>query len=195
MVSAQTSSLSDFVDNSESEYFPDIESQGSLGAFKVANSWGTERHNKGFYWFSYDSLNRYTSVSGGSSTNRYSAVWDVAKIEVRPYGEGSDLYIRYTLNTCDRGQGKMYITATKGDEVYTYEAGPKRKFGMNSSTLLISTDRCHLLDRKSEYISKKRTHYWVRFVLYFAKPISQSPLMISGWSAFLLLMNSSIKSV
>lgn len=106
---------------------------GEMGAFKVANSWGTERHNKGFYWFSYDSLNRYTSVSGGSSTNRYSAVWDVAKIEVRPYGEGSDLYIRYTLNTCDRGQGKMYITATKGDEVYTYEAGPKRKFGMNSS--------------------------------------------------------------
>ncbi|MBQ8057861.1 MAG: hypothetical protein IJ275_05965 [Ruminococcus sp.] len=106
---------------------------GEMGAFKVANSWGTERHNKGFYWFSYDSLNRYTSVAGSSSTDRYSAVWDVARIEVRPYGEGSDLYIRYTLNTCDRGQSKMYITATKGDESYTYEVGPKRKFGMNGS--------------------------------------------------------------
>lgn len=106
---------------------------GEMGAFKVANSWGTGFHNKGFYWFSYDSLNRYTSVSGGSSDNRYSAVWDVARMEVRPYGEGSQLYIRYTLNTCDRGQSKMYITATKGDEVYTYEAGPKRKFGMTNS--------------------------------------------------------------
>ncbi len=27
----------------------------------------------------------------------------------------------------------MYITAKKGDEVYTYEAGPKRIFGMNNS--------------------------------------------------------------
>ncbi len=106
---------------------------GEMGAFKVANSWGTGFHNKGFYWFAYDSLNRYTSVSGVSNDNRYSAVWDVARIEVRPYGEGADLYIRYTLNTCDRGQGKMYITATKGDEVYTYEAGPKRKFGMSGS--------------------------------------------------------------
>ncbi len=106
---------------------------GEMGAFKVANSWGTSFHNKGFYWFSYDSLNRYTSVSGGSSDNRYSAMWDVSRMEVRPYGEGSQLYIRYTLNTCDRGQGKIYVTATKGDEVYTYEAGPKRIFGMSGS--------------------------------------------------------------
>lgn len=46
---ANTTSLPDFVDNSESPYFPAIESQGSLGAFKVANSWGTERHNKDFF--------------------------------------------------------------------------------------------------------------------------------------------------
>ncbi len=106
---------------------------GEMGAFKVANSWGTSYHNKGFYWFAYDSLNKYTSVSGVSNDNRYGTVEDIARIEVRPYGEGSDLYLRYTLNTCDRGQSKMYVTATKGDEVYTYEAGPKRKFGMNSS--------------------------------------------------------------
>ena len=106
---------------------------GEMGAFKVANSWGTDHHNKGFYWFAYDSLNRYTSVSGGSSENRYSAVWDVARITVRPYGHNSELYLRYTLNSCDRSQTKIYVTATKGDEVYTYEAGPKRKFGMNNS--------------------------------------------------------------
>lgn len=106
---------------------------GEMGAFKVANSWGTDFHNNGYYWFAYDSLNRYSSVSGLSQENRYSAMEDFTRIEVRPYGQGSDLYIRYTLNTCDRGQGKMYITAKKGDEVYTYEAGPKRKFGMDSS--------------------------------------------------------------
>ena len=106
---------------------------GEMGAFKVANSWGTGFHNKGYYWFAYDSLNRHTSVSGLSEENRYATMKDIARVEVRPYGEGSNLYIRYTLNTCDRSQGKMYITAKKGDEVYTYEAGPKRMFGMNSS--------------------------------------------------------------
>lgn len=106
---------------------------GEMGAFKVANSWGTDRHNKGFYWFSYDSLNRYTSVPDLKEDNRYSAVKDVARIEVNPYGENSQLYLRYTLNTCDRSQGKIYVTATNGDKTYTYEAGPKRKFGMSGS--------------------------------------------------------------
>ncbi len=107
--------------------------KGEMGAFKVANSWGTDSHNKGFYWFSYDSLNRYTSVPNLSESDRYGAVKDIARIEVCPYGENSELYLRYTLNTCDRSQSNVYITATKGDKVYNYEAGPKRKFGMSGS--------------------------------------------------------------
>lgn len=106
---------------------------GEMGAFKVANSWGTDFHNKGFYWFAYDSINRASSVSGVDNTNRYSAVEDVALLTVRPYGENSHLYLRYTLNTCDRGQSKIYVTAEKDGETFTYEAGPKRKFGMDGS--------------------------------------------------------------
>ncbi|MGL5150716.1 MAG: carbohydrate-binding protein, partial [Clostridium sp.] len=37
---------------------------GELGAFKVANSWGKESYNKGFYWITYDSLNQVSSVEG-----------------------------------------------------------------------------------------------------------------------------------
>lgn len=106
---------------------------GEMGAFKVANSWGTGFHNEGYYWFAYDSINRYSSVSGVFEDKRYSSMDTFARMQVRPYGEGANLYIRYTLNTCDRGQGKIYITAKKGDEVYTVEAGPKRLFGMENS--------------------------------------------------------------
>ena len=35
-----------------------------LGAFKVANSWGTDYYNDGFIWVMYDALNGETAVSG-----------------------------------------------------------------------------------------------------------------------------------
>lgn len=41
-----------------------IQDNGELGAFKVANSWGTSYKNDGFVWVSYDALNATTAVSG-----------------------------------------------------------------------------------------------------------------------------------
>ncbi len=138
---------------------------GEMGAFKVANSWGTDRHNKGFYWFAYDSINRYSAVSGMNDSNRYSAVEDVALLTVRPYGENAHLYLRYTLNSCDRSQTKIYVTAEKDGETFTYEAGPKRKFGMSSSKFsydgtLSSNDGTMLypLDNIVPYISSENLH-------------------------------------
>ena len=106
---------------------------GEMGAFKIANSWGTERHNKGFMWIAYDALNMTSCVKDSPVTGNYrpGALEDFVSIEVIPYDTDADLYLRYTLNTADRSQGKVYATAThtSGQE-YTLEIGPKRMHGM-----------------------------------------------------------------
>ncbi|MBQ7385399.1 MAG: starch-binding protein [Ruminococcus sp.] len=105
---------------------------GEMGAFKVANSWGTERHNKGFMWIAYDALNMTSCVKDCPVSGNYrpEALHDFVSIEVIPYDSDSDLYLRYTLNTADRSQGKVYVTATKNGNEYSYEVGVKRQHGM-----------------------------------------------------------------
>lgn len=108
---------------------------GEMGAFKIANSWGEDLHNKGFMWIAYDALNKSSCVSGGITDSKRLKVFnDVSRIEILPYNSDTDIYLRYTLNTSDRGQCKMYATATKDGEEYTFEIGPKRDHGMQSST-------------------------------------------------------------
>jgi C1A family cysteine protease len=43
---------------------------GELGAFKIANSWGTNWGNKGYMWFAYDALKQYSTIPGAPSANR-----------------------------------------------------------------------------------------------------------------------------
>ncbi len=114
----------------------DTVDSGEMGAFKLANSWGKSYGNDGFIWVAYDALNEYSAVSGGPHNNiRYRLFDDVTRIDVLPYDSDSSIYLKYTLNSCDRSQTKMYITAEKADgTTYTYEAGPKRKHGMYNST-------------------------------------------------------------
>lgn len=109
---------------------------GEMGAFKIANSWGTEYGNDGFMWVAYDSLNEISCVSGAPKNDlRYRLFDDVTRIDVLPYNSDSSIYLKYTLNSCDRSQTKMYVTAEKSDDtIYTYEAGPKRKHTMYNST-------------------------------------------------------------
>lgn len=109
---------------------------GEMGAFKLANSWGKSYCNDGFIWVAYDALNEISYVSGGPQNDvRYRLFDDVTRIDVLPYDSDSSIYLKYTLNSCDRSQTKMYITAEKSDGTsYTYEAGPKRKHGMYNST-------------------------------------------------------------
>ncbi len=109
---------------------------GEMGAFKIANSWGTSYGNDGFMWVAYDALNEISCVSGAPKNDlRYRLFDDVTRIDVLPYNSDAGIYLKYTLNSCDRSQTKMYITAEKADgTTYTYEAGPKRKHGMYNST-------------------------------------------------------------
>lgn len=109
---------------------------GEMGALKIANSWGTDRHNDGFMWIAYDALNKVSCVSDCPTVDYRPAIFhDYTQIEVIPYDTDTDLYLRYTLNTADRSQGKIYATATKKDGTeYTFEVGPKRQHGMCAST-------------------------------------------------------------
>lgn len=43
---------------------------GEEGAFKIANSWGTGWGNKGYIWFAYDALKKYSTIPGAPNTNR-----------------------------------------------------------------------------------------------------------------------------
>lgn len=107
--------------------------EGEMGALKIANSWGTERHNKGFMWIAYDALNMTSCVKDCPVSGNYrpDCLSDFVSIEVIPYDSDAELYLRYTLNTADRSQGKVFATAknTSGQE-YTLEVGPKRQHGM-----------------------------------------------------------------
>ncbi len=98
--------------------------KGEMGAFKVANSFNTWWKNDGFIWMAYDNINMSTSVEGGLPYNTMSGIVDVTKITVLPYNSDADIYIRYTLNTCDRQNLTIKIKAEKDGETFESLAGP-----------------------------------------------------------------------
>lgn len=101
---------------------------GEMGAFKIANSWGESYCNDGFVWIAYDAVNKTSCVKNApEDANRGCLLFNITRIDVSEYDSDSSIYLKYTLNTSDRSQGKIYATATKGDEEYTYEIGPKSK--------------------------------------------------------------------
>ena len=71
------------------------------GAFKVANSWGTNRHNDGFLWVSYDALNSVSAAGGVSSSSRTPALRYITRIDVAD-NNSSELNLVYTLNSARR---------------------------------------------------------------------------------------------
>ena len=97
---------------------------GEMGAFKIANSWGTWWKNDGFIWMAYDNINMETSIAGGLSYRVMSGMIDITKISVLPYNSDADMYIRYTLNTSDRQNMEVKITAEKDGKTYSAVAGP-----------------------------------------------------------------------
>ena len=81
--------------------------KGEMGAFKIANSWGDSYANKGFAWVAYDALNKVTSVEGGPTENKQKIFEYITRINVRPYNECADTYLKFTINTSDRIQAKV----------------------------------------------------------------------------------------
>ena len=86
--------------------------EGEKGAFKIANSWGTNFSNKGFCWFSYDAINKNTSVNGGyAESDRAQGMNSYFTITVKPYKEGAGIYLKFTLNSADRTQFFVKVNA------------------------------------------------------------------------------------
>ncbi len=93
---------------------------GEMGAFKIANSWGTGYCNNGFSWIAYDALNKVSSVEG--YTGKRLPIFEyVRSITVRDYNDLSDVYIEYTLNTAKRTQHEVVFTAEKDGTVHSWE--------------------------------------------------------------------------
>ncbi len=97
---------------------------GEMGAFKVANSYGTWWENDGFIWLAYDNINLSTSIPGGLPYRTMSGLVDVTSISVLPYNSDADIYIRYTLNTNDRHNLTVTVTAEKDGKTFEVVAGP-----------------------------------------------------------------------
>lgn len=103
---------------------------GEMGALKIANSWGQKYANDGFIWVSYDSLNEVSCVQGvGTQNNRQPIVDELAGITVMEKGSDASLYLRYTLNTCDRTQVKVHLIAEKDGTIYSSSASSNESVG------------------------------------------------------------------
>ncbi|MEE0858161.1 MAG: starch-binding protein [Acutalibacteraceae bacterium] len=96
---------------------------GEMGAFKIANSWGDGYGNQGFMWVAYDALNSVSCVDGvEEDSTRKSIFSEITRIDVLPYNTDTNLYLKYTLNSSDRTQTLVSVTAEKDGTVYTAEA-------------------------------------------------------------------------
>ncbi|MBQ8538492.1 MAG: hypothetical protein IJ433_02450 [Ruminococcus sp.] len=105
--------------------------KGEMGAFKIANSWGTEYGNEGFAWVAYDALNDTSCVSGvAPNQDRTGIFTEVTRFELLPYGEKTDLYLKYTLNTSDRTHVLLQVTAEKDLTVNTASAMSNMNYGL-----------------------------------------------------------------
>jgi len=81
---------------------------GEKGAFKIANSWGTDWGNNGYIWVCYDALNSISSVNGGPTADMRTMVfsdfyWITVKQSYTPK------YIaEFTLSHSSRNQISTY---------------------------------------------------------------------------------------
>ena len=86
---------------------------GEMGAFKVANQWGTGYGNKGFYWISYDALNSISEVANGPDTNRGAIFQFLIFLSVRTNPDGSpympQVVGQFTVSDAQRDQLYMSL--------------------------------------------------------------------------------------
>ena len=110
--------------------------EGEMGAFKIVNSWGKDKLNGGFLWVAYDALNQQSVVEGVAYDKaRVVTMYDFVKLNVSPSYKFSNIYLKYTVNSANRADSYIEITATnKFDGTsYTRKTIPYCSVGLSSS--------------------------------------------------------------
>lgn len=122
-----------------------------LGAFKIANSWGTSWGNSGFVWASYDALRPISQVSGGPSAGRQTLFTSQQAFAMTVRSGGTyvpKLVGKFTLNHAKRqhigvtlaiaNAGAAYSTRTEWYPGALYHQGGDYAF--NGTTTALNGD-------------------------------------------------------
>jgi hypothetical protein len=91
------------------------------GAFKIANSWGTNSDNAGFVWMSYDALNRVSAVPDSENVSlksdlRELGLFDVIGFKVDVDGSNNDVFLNIDMATDNAGEVAVKVIARKKGE-------------------------------------------------------------------------------
>ena len=92
--------------------------EGEKGAFKIANTRGTEYGNDGFIWVSYDTLNIISSVYSNSAIdlgfeNREPSLIDICYVTVAPERKVSPITLEFEATTASAKGMSVVVTATE----------------------------------------------------------------------------------
>ncbi|MBR3988584.1 MAG: starch-binding protein [Clostridia bacterium] len=162
---------------------------GEKGAFKIANSWGTDFANKGFCWVSYDAVNYESSVEGGySKSDREGAMSDFTTITVRPYKEGSGIYLKFTLNTADRTQFFLNVTSEHNgtsEKAYflsgiNYSLKSDNQFSLLGKTVAEDGTLCFPLDNVSPELNSENFNEYTFSVTIKDSKADSKPLKVKS---------------
>lgn len=111
-----------------------IVDEGEKGAFKIANSRGTEYGNNGYMWISYDSLNYISSVYKNASVDlgyedREPSLIDIVYLEVDKNKSESEYFVEFDAKTSSVAGMSVVLTATnKADNnLMPYRAVPFKR--------------------------------------------------------------------
>ena len=162
---------------------------GEMGAFKIANSWGTTFGNKGFCWVSYDVINEKTSVEGGyAGSGRVIGMSGYTTITVRPYKEDSGIYLKFTLNTADRSQCFVRVeserngTTEKGSFLsgINYSLMTDNKFSYWGNTVAEDGTFCFPLDNVSPELTAENFNEYAFSVIVKDSKADSKPLVVKN---------------
>ena len=159
-----------------------------LGAFKIANSWGTSWGNSGFVWVSYDALRPITQVSGGPSSGRQPMFTgqQIFAMTVRSGGTYVPKLVgKFTLNHAKRQQievalaiadaGAAYSTRTEWYPGALYYQGGDYAF--NGTTTAMSGDFLFDFTDLLPATTTSKDYY-----LVLVDNTSASPLQVSSFA-------------
>ena len=138
------------------------------GAFKIANSHGTDYGNDGFMWVMYDALNKVSNASVQNVANRNEIIIDYEYdiIVVKEYAR--DLIVKVTLNQSNRNQITVKLGAstdyntvpTSYADTMLFNNGGAYNFAGTSAT--VADDATFIFDYGDLYnVDEERGNYYI----------------------------------